>query len=480
VATNWVPENQFINPTASTTLATALTIDTTNSIGSVAPSFAAGDIVFAWWTQARATNWTSAAATIADTTVGGGSWAANGSGIQFFTSGTPRLAGLAWAKILNANDATAYNLGTAVVTVTATGGSGSITAGYIQVDQYRVTGGGTVQGVDVYGGGSSVASTTTSIVPSNSSSETSNTDQLAVCGLYTGINSNGGLTGTNQFQNTSASPVNYNLTSNGGANDDFLVTQYVGGVQTVSSGLAMNWTNTWTNSVRSILFGFTVYYTGGATTTLPPRTSVRRPQRPPAIRKSTTRPFIAPTEPAPTTSHRPAPRIPPRRTTRSGEPPWPQRNPPIVPAAARAFRPRPLPWRSRKAEPPWPQRNPPMVPDTRRSYRTFLRPRRSTHTEPPLAQAQPPDSYRRPRLPVFRRRTITVAPPLSVVVPVAPAFVPRSIRQAGKMLRQTRGSTGDVGWFFVPPPVPTTGYPPWIVVDGQLAWHVAGIWYMRI
>lgn len=29
------------------------------------------------------------------------------------------------------------------------------------------------------------------------------------------------------------------------------------------------------------------------------------------------------------------------------------------------------------------------------------------------------------------------------------------------------------------PPI-TSAYPPWIVVDGQLAWHVAGIWYMRI
>lgn len=221
-----------------------------NSVGSIT-GYQAGDVALVGWGAQRATNPYTAAA-IADNGTNTG-WVANALGVQSKSGAS--TGGTAWMKLLTATD---VSDGLSTVTITPTGGSGTASNQYIQVDIFRVSS-GVIQGIDCYGGKGNAAGTSIGLVSSVGSSQSGNTDELAWTMLYT-PNGNGGLavTADNYFTNGTNF---YDLASSGGSNVLEMATQWTGGVSASSSAASDNWVNQWNSSVGSIIFGFTIYYT---------------------------------------------------------------------------------------------------------------------------------------------------------------------------------------------------------------------------
>ena len=232
MATNWSLVASFVGTTA------ALTVSGIES----------GDLLVDSWGLARVTTGISSAS-VSDTGSGTG-WTAHPTGLV--TIGGGKDACLTWNKACTSADT-----GMTSVTVSTTGGSGTVTR-YHQVDQYRLSS-GTLVGYDLNGeidSGTTGVSGTASIA---FGAGQSSPDELWLTTLYTPASS-GGLAGNNSIS-TNSGATDTNLVSNGGADDDNLVTQYISGVQPSGSSSENFAYNAWTNSIGYICFGWSFYYT---------------------------------------------------------------------------------------------------------------------------------------------------------------------------------------------------------------------------
>lgn len=164
------------------------------------------------------------------------------------------ITGQAWWKIATSAD---HNGGSGVlVTVVASGGTGGINQNQLTVEPFSVSGGGTVQGLDLKGarnGTGGNASFTWS--PASGSGQSSNTDELAWTSLMTYNTIT--VAGSNTFTGTSAA-ANLNLGESGGSKTQ---NQYVGGVQASATAGTNVWKNTWSSVADYALIGATFYYT---------------------------------------------------------------------------------------------------------------------------------------------------------------------------------------------------------------------------
>ena len=203
--------------------------------------------------------------TISDNSSGGASWTAF-SGAPFSNSGNTSLTG-GWWKIANATDAA--NL--TAITLTQNG-TVSIRINTITVEEYSVTGGGTI-GIDLVGhSGSASPVSTISFSPASGSAQSTNTDELAWAFVAApGASSMGAPTGTNTFTGTSsAAAFNNGATTN----ENYILSRYVGGVQASATAGTNVWKLTWTTAENCDSVGATFYYTAVAPSYLPtPRCS---------------------------------------------------------------------------------------------------------------------------------------------------------------------------------------------------------------
>jgi hypothetical protein len=192
---------------------------------------------------------------ISDSSSGGAAWNA-----VLLQQSTNHLSLVTAWKVANAAD----NNGGAGITVTATsaGGVGATSFHRVEADVFRPPAQAVgTPALDLSASAmSTVAISSFALNPSVGSSQPTLIDELAVTCLYTGINSNGGLTGINQFM-----PGAVPLTSTGFTGASFnsnFMTQYGGGAQAQAVAGNNTWDNQWTTARSNVYFGLTFYYPG--------------------------------------------------------------------------------------------------------------------------------------------------------------------------------------------------------------------------
>lgn len=225
----------------------------TTAAVTAAPTPTKGDLMVCTWGGVHGTTaFTSAA--IADT--GSGGWTSVSPGFQ--TRST--LTSQTWWKVATAADAAA------TITVTASGGSGTITAA-IEADVFRLPAGYSVVGIDISGGATPTAALTTSWHPGSGAGQPNATDVLAYAVATSPTSSRGLATGTNTFTGTSAAATLAPCFNT--ALVDFINGQYTGGVQASTTAASDTWQLTWSNSVGPNVVGATFYYQQNITSSEP-------------------------------------------------------------------------------------------------------------------------------------------------------------------------------------------------------------------